>query len=133
MQWNSFPEYYKWIVICLPIPIMGVLYDVIKFKNDSWTYQFLFRKKYKYFAFTAQTFNSHTDFSDLTGIPFYQSMASPSIANRPRLGSAGERPRSATGPQANECKELEKYVKYLFYKIMSIVSKECKHYESNEY
>ena len=48
-------------------------------------------------------------------------MASPSIVNRPRLGSAGERPRSATGPQANECKELEKYVKYLFYKATQVI------------
>ena len=48
-------------------------------------------------------------------------MSSPSVVNRPRLGSVGERPRSATGPQANECKELEKYVKYLFYKACQII------------
>ena len=42
-------------------------------------------------------------------------------ANRPRVASVGERPRSATGLQASECKELEKYVKYLFYKATQVI------------
>ena len=48
-------------------------------------------------------------------------MSSPSLVSRPRVGSLGERPRSATSLQPNECKELEKYVKYLFYKATQVI------------
>ena len=48
-------------------------------------------------------------------------MSSPSLVSRPRVGSLGERPRSATNLQNSECKELEKYVKYLFYKATQVI------------
>ena len=48
-------------------------------------------------------------------------MSSPSLVSRPRVGSLGERPRSATSLPTSECKELEKYVKYLFYKATQVI------------
>ena len=48
-------------------------------------------------------------------------MSSPSLVSRPRVGSLGERPRSATSLPTSDCKELEKYVKYLFYKATQVI------------